>query len=129
MLVTRSSKLKSGMVPFAGIFGFDLVGEQAELVSLGFAEIGLIGLFEEQEEVDDMVFGEMEVNHPGTAAFPAAAQGHPDFAQPVATHEQLATVRIGEQFPLENPLVFVVHAFDDLTCEQRCFNEGNAHWK
>jgi hypothetical protein len=94
---------------------------------LGFAEIGLIGFFEEQEEVNDMVFGEMQVNHPGAAAFPATTQGYPDFAQPVATHEQLAPMRIGEQLPLKGPVVFVADTTDQLTSEKRRFNKGELH--
>jgi hypothetical protein len=117
------------MVSFAGIFGFDLVGENAELVSLGFAEIGLIGFSEEQEEVNDVIFGEMEVNDPGTTAFPAIAQGHPDFAKPVTTHKKIASFRVGEQFPLKSPVVFVAHAFGDLAREKRRFDEGETHAK
>jgi radical SAM superfamily enzyme YgiQ (UPF0313 family) len=117
------------MVPFAGIFGFDLVGEQADLVSLGFGEIGLVGFLEEKEEVDDVVFRENEVNDPCSSAFPSIAQGHPDFAKPVATHEQISVFRIGQQFPLKCAVVFITYGIDDLCREKRRFDESELHGK
>ena len=51
MLARSSSKLKSGILSLLGITGFDLVGEDAELVALGFAQVGSVRFFEEKEEV------------------------------------------------------------------------------
>ena len=106
-----------------------MVGEQAELVSLGFAEIGLIGFFEEKEEIEDVVFRENEVNDPCPSAFPSIALGHPDFAKPVATHEQISVFRIGQQFPLRCAVVFITYEIDDLCREKRRFDESEVHEK
>ena len=96
---------------------------------MGFGEIGFVGFLEEKEEVDDVVFRENEVNHPCPSAFPSIAQGHPDFAKPVATHEQISVFRIVQQFPLKCAVVFITYEIDDLCCEKRRFDESELHAK
>lgn len=121
--------MNSGSFPFAGIFGFDFIGKNAELVSLGFIEIRLIGFPEEEEEVEDLIFGEMEVDDSRTTAFPVTTEGHTDFAESVTTDKKIASVRVGEEFLLKSPVVLVTHEFGNLTCEKRRFDEGKIHGK
>ena len=82
ILTTRSSKLKLGSFAFAGICGFDLVGEEVELVALRFTEIRLIGFPEEKEEIENVILGEMEIDDPRTSAFSVTTESHSDFLNP-----------------------------------------------
>lgn len=126
-LARRSSKLKSGILSFAGIFGFDLIGEGAELVSLGFAEVCAVGLLEEEEELEDVIFGKKKVDNPCAAALSPPAECYPDLAQAAATDEQISALRVFQQLLLEGPILPVTHPFGDLAGEMRSFNERERH--
>ncbi len=86
-----------------GITGFDLVGEDAELVASGFAQIGGVRIFEEQEKVEDVIIGKIQVDDACASAFPPARQCYADFAQTPASDEKVALLRIPEQFILKRP--------------------------
>ena len=85
MLARRSSKLKSGILSFLCISGLDLIGEEAELVALRFAEVGGVGFLEEQEKVNDVIFGQIQVDDPRSPALAPPDQRHADLAQTPAT--------------------------------------------
>ena len=129
MLTTRSSKLKSGSFLFEGICGFDLVGEEAELVALRFTEIRLIGFPKEKEEVENVILGEMEIDDPRTSAFSVTAESHSDFSKPMTTDEKITTFWISKEFLLEDAVVPVANTLGDLASEMRSFDESERHRK
>jgi hypothetical protein len=96
---------------------FDLFGEGAELVELGFGQVGGIRFFEEQEEVEDVIVGKIQLDDAGPSAFPPARQRHPGFAQAPASDDEVALLRIPEQFILERPEILVVNTVSELAGE------------
>ena len=112
---------------FAGISRFDLVGENAELVSLGFAQVGAIGLFKEKEEVEDVIFGQVEINDSRTAALSPPRKRHPGLAQAAAADKQVTSFRIIQQFLLERAILLVGYPFCNLPGEMRGFNERDGY--
>jgi len=112
--VRSSSKLKSGILFFLCIAGFDLFGEGTELVALGFCQVGGVRFFEEQEEIKNVIVGKIQVDNAGSSAFSPAGQCHPGFAQAPASDEEIALLRIPEQFILERPEILVINALGEL---------------
>lgn len=110
-----------------GICGFDLVGEDAELVALGFAEICLIGFLKEEEEIEDVILGEMEVDDTRASAFSMATESHSDFAESMTPDKKVTSLRISEEFLLKRPVVFVTGAIGHLASEIRGFDESERH--
>ena len=121
--------MKSGSFPFEGISGFDLVGEEAELVALRFTEICLIGFPKEKEEVENVILGEMEIDDPRTSAFSVTAESHSDFSKPMTTDEKITTFWISKEFLLEDAVVRVANTIGNLASEMRGFDEGERHRK
>jgi len=73
-----------------------LVGEDAELVALGFAQVGGVRFFEEQEKVENVIIGKIQVDDACASAFSPARQCHADFAQTPAAAEKSTLLRIPE---------------------------------
>lgn len=118
--------MNSGILFFAGIKSFDLFGDGTELIALGFAQVSGVGFSEKQEEVDDVMLGKMQVDDPCAAAFSPPAECHADLAQSVATDQQVAEFRLSKEFPLESPVVLILHAFCELAGEMRSFDKRRA---
>jgi len=110
-----------------GIFEFDLIGEVTDLVSLGFAEVRVVGLLEQEDEVEDVIFGKIKLDDPRAAALSPPTECHPDLAQAAATDQQISPLRIFQQLLLEGPILPVTHPFGDLAGEMRSFNERECH--
>lgn len=72
------------------ITGFDLIGEDAELVALGLAQVGGVGFFEEQEKVEDMVVRKIQIDYARASAFAPARKSHADFAKTTTSDEKVA---------------------------------------
>ena len=106
-----------------------MVGEDAELVALGFGQVGGVRFFEEQEEVEDVILGKVEVDDPCSSIFPSSRKCHACFAKPPATDEEVALTWISKQFILEGPEVLVIHTFGKLAGKKRSFDESQRHEK
>ena len=104
-----------------------MIGEEAELVALRFAEVGGVGFLEEQEKVNDVIFGQIQVDDPRSPALAPPDQRHTGLAQTPATYEKIAPLRVYEQFILERPEVLISDMFGELARKQRGFHEGECH--
>ena len=106
-----------------------MFGEDAALVSLGLAQVGGVGFFEEQEEIKDMIFGKMQVDDPRSTAFSSAGKRHPGLSQSPTPDEKIAPVWILQQFVLKSPEILILHALGELTGKNGSFDESQRHRK